>query len=180
MAEFTHRKANVSDAPGIYYVMKQVGYADHVYGEQSPENAIKDIKSKFSLPQREVFVCTADCDDGENCHNGERIIGYCIICSYKLYGDKPHYPQNIEKEGYAYNAGIGIDPEYQGKKIGKAFMAFVIKETKKKYRGLYASVSEKNIDSLKFHESLGFRRAAKFLDPERTKKVRSVLFVMDF
>jgi ribosomal protein S18 acetylase RimI-like enzyme len=180
MAEFTFRKATVSDVLGIYYVMKQVGYVDYVYGGQSPENIIEDIKSKFSLPQRDVFVCSIECDNGENCHNGERIIGYCIIGSYQLYGDKPNYPQNIEKEGYAYNAGIGIDPEYQDKKIGKAFMADVIHKIKKKYCGLYASVSEKNIGSLKFHESLGFRRAAEFTDPERKEKARSVLFVMKF
>jgi len=180
MAEYKYRQATVNDVLGIYYVMKNVGYVDFVYGELSPENVIEDIEGKFALPEREVLVCYVECEGGENCHNGERILGYAIIGSYKLYGDQPYYPQDIEKEGYAYSLGIGIDPEYQGKGIGKTLKMYTIEEAKIKYRGMYTSVSSKNARSLKLQEATGFRKIKEFPDPKRKDKANTVLFVMDF
>jgi GNAT superfamily N-acetyltransferase len=52
---------------------------------------------------------------------------------------------------------IGVHHRYQGKGVGKALVAFLIKESGGRYSALRVGTQVANIPSLRLYESLGFR-----------------------
>ena len=124
------------------------------------------IQSEF--PSRSFLICTEK----------KKVIGYAIFGSAEAF---LMCPFEVEKKGFAYHLGIGVDPDYQGKGVGLLLTEFMLKVIRAEgFKGIYSDVGSNNVASLKLQKKMGFVEIKRYRDSKRTKETYNVLFKKEF
>lgn|GEM_PF-2453281 len=176
MSKLKFKKASKADLEGILYVMKRVGYLDFRFPTQSKDKVKKQISSE--LKDRTFLIGYLRCSSGKNCHNHRKVIGYSI------FGPAERFLQctmRIKKRGFGFSLGIGIDPYYQRKRIGKKLAHYCESiAIKQGFKGAYGDIASNNKASLQFQKAIGFKKIAEYDDQKRPKGVKNILFFKEF
>ncbi len=156
--------------------MKRVGFLDFRFPNLLKDKVKNQIKAE--LKDRTFLICYLRCSSGKNCRNHKRVIGYSI------FGPAERFlkcPIKIKKQGYAVSLGIGIDPDYQRKGIGKKLANYCEHiAIKQGFKGAYGDIASNNKASLNFQASIGFKKIAEYDDTKRPEGIKNNLFFKDF
>jgi ribosomal protein S18 acetylase RimI-like enzyme len=165
-------EARKEDIPGMIEVMKNTGYVNFAYKNQSDKDIEKDI---LSSKERTYLICYE-----KKLATPKKIIGYFIFVSVENHLNDAKKNFFIDHE-YAYHLGIGIHSDYRGRRLGMKLTEFALKTAEKKgFRGMYADVASNNHASLKLQEKTGFQKIAEYRSKKRPAGVNNVLFVRHF
>lgn len=150
------RKSFVNDIPSIEELYKRVA---------AIEGALARTASEISRGYIEYFVSKSISDGIELvaiAENPGRIIGD-IHCYRNGVGTFAHVLGELT---------IAVDPEYQGKRVGKLLFTELLTEVVTKCPDILRVeliARESNVRALHFYESLGFKREGRLV-----KRIRSV------
>ena len=175
MVEISIREAKVSDIPGLYSTMLSTRYIQFRYGDATFEE-VRDrlITELFEPEDIKLFVAIIPCAEGNDCVQGERVIGYTIMAPYAAH-KKATLPLKVDFEGrtydltgYAYSWGTGVHEDYRGHRIGPALRLHADNEAKRLgFRGVVTNVDAGNTSSIRVQERAGFIKIADIPDKER-------------
>lgn len=166
MQKLSFKRASQADIDGILKVMQRVGYLDFRFPNQPKDKIKKQLISE--LKDRTILVCCSR----------KKVIGYSIFGPAEKF---LKCPIKISKKDHAFSLGIGIDPDYQRKSIGKKLVDYSKKiATKQGFKGAYGDIASNNRASLKIQKSAGFIKIAEYDDAKRPKGIKNILVFKKF
>lgn len=142
--ESSIRRGEIADAPAIVKILNHyithttVSFELEPVSEEEMTRRITEIAAHYPY-----FVYT---EDGE-------VKGYCYVHKWK---ERKAYSQTAETTIY-------LHPAVRKSGIGTRLMRQLIEECRKAgLKSLIACVTEENVESMRFHEKIGFEKVSHF------------------
>lgn len=147
MTEPTFRTAGIEDWPSIFRIFSAVTSSGDTY-PYPPDTSEEDARRIWMAPQNGVYVACVD----------DVVVGTSYV-----------RPNMVGLGDHVANAGWMIDPEYQGRGVGRPFAEYVLAEARR--TGFVAmqfnAVVATNTNALALWQKLGFEIVGTIPDAYR-------------